>query len=295
MKLTIVLPSIKDRKGHYQTDFIEKMIPSMTHLRGLSEEWKISINFQLYTPLECFDLAKSVTDASRVPVCYIEKDYSASPLSMRRVRHDCAAADPESDIYVFIDDNVVFRPGAAEFYTHIRDYLVAYPNCGVVQCKSHFGGYKHRDEAWPVVEAYWQTDRSLFVRSLSKDGILLFPEPVLDIPGGLEDFFAVAYRLERGYYGARVFNSPIHHRHPQSLAGSISVARSRTSPEHDIHLLANNVGVFRYIADRWGSLGEGRKWESTTHSLPAKLLAMFNANCKDPTWRLSGRYSWANS
>ena len=285
MKVVFLLPTIRDKKGIWKEFFIDKMIPTLGNLSGAEIDW--AINFQQYENREIeiiLSLMRKELGGGR-EIRFVKNDYPVGPVSFRRLRYDSAVLFPDADIFVEIDDDFKFSKDAGIHYATAIKYMEMYPGCGYLQCKGYLGGYKFVRKIVPTIVNYWATNRGLFLRNMMKEKrFLLYPDAnVLSICGGLDEPLAVFYRMELGYYGAKMFNLPVSYRkmaRHEEFDKYSKQENYRYNPEFSSHNPKNNEEMINYIVSRWGGI-----WpEQQSSKNPPIAEASFLLNCKDPNW-----------
>lgn len=139
-------------------------------------------------------------------------DYGHPP-PMSRIREDTARLAPDATVYLLVDDDFVFRNGVSAAYARILSYM-RNGKCGVVMAAGHFGGWHSGNKIVRVSNVCWWTNRGLFLRNVGKKGGAgwRFCPPPYNLVGPFEEVRACFTRFARGYYGAKLFNVPVHHR-----------------------------------------------------------------------------------
>ena len=70
---------------------------------------------------------------------YRISDPYPKPISMVRIRNDCMMLDLECDIYLFVDDDMKFNPGAGYCYNEIIRFFENDDHLGLVMSAGYLG------------------------------------------------------------------------------------------------------------------------------------------------------------
>jgi hypothetical protein len=130
-----------------------------------------------------------------------------NPCRMAYLRQTAALLKPESDFYMFVDDDFEFVNGSAAKYAAALDYLLDNDTCGVVGSYGHFGSVSYGDEIRPdAIGKIAATAKGLILRNVFEGH--LFPDEVLAMPGPMEEMAAIIWLNIHGYYYAKQFKIP---------------------------------------------------------------------------------------
>jgi hypothetical protein len=210
-KISAVLPIYKDANGRWHELFFKKMIPSLKVISGLDIEFLLG--FQKFNQSEVEGLIRMMElhfgEGFRYQ-CFL-RNYP-EPVSMCQILEDIANLNPNTDIYMIMDDDFIFRGNAKQRYEQIIDYMRDNPKCGSFMAGSSLGGRKSNKSKIVCPEHnWWWTNRGLFLRNLKHLSWRIVPEDSHDLRGGLEESYAVFSRMAEGYFAAKTFYVDTHH------------------------------------------------------------------------------------
>lgn len=265
MKLGIILPT--NNPQH----MFEFFLPSLQHLSELSDIATILINFNGSAwDKKRIGLAIGQIGAAGFKSKYIiePKDLSEAPLL--RYRNDAAALAPQSDYYMFADDNLVFTIGTKAYpgnsalrYGEVLSYLEEFKNCGIVMCEGSLGGDIQKRQIRPSDNGLISTTRGLFFRNTTK-GKSFYPEETLGLVSGMEESIIGFWLIEQGYFMAKQFNNPTQHKNKSKIFANVPKAGI-----HDIELLLDNA--YRWIRERYCDSA----WTHDSRRPPKGLYKMY--------------------
>lgn len=278
MKVGMILPTYKDDNGKWKEVFLERMIPSLSNLRGLPI--KFLVNFQRYSLDEIYQITEAMRSAFgekfEIASCTSPSGYGAPP-PMLQIREDTAHLDPTCDFYICADDDMKFNEGTAGRYGQVLEYMEMNRRCGFVMAMGHLGGYRFGEDILETNEMIWWTNRGLFLRRLLEVSWLFAPWDALYCLGTLEETYAVYSRLELGYYGAKSFNFPVVHRatsvNSKDAFNKVASKKRRYDPEVDLHNPKFDC-LLKHIQQRW----DDPRWIYSNKSLPRGLAAIISNN-----------------
>jgi hypothetical protein len=247
MKAAFVIPTIHPDEFF---EFIGKSLPHISNLQG-------KVGFALccqkpWTSNQVTSARNLIWDYGfecRVVEAFSREIGEVAP-SMTRLRHHAAGLFPESEYYIFGDDNIQFTEGTRQFprssgerYAEVIDYMDHFCKCGVVCCVGALGGMPQQYKIKPTSIGLIATSRGLFIRNLKKSTGLFLPE-VVGLSGGLEETAATYPIVDEGYFVAKQFFNPTQLKNVHKLTGE--------HPADSIH----NDQVIRLNIQDWVR----RKW-----------------------------------
>lgn len=275
MNVALCLATYNDKAGKGR-HLLEKMSMSMDYLAGMwpTDNFVVCINSTGFPSPEMEVVRRTILElAQPMNVYWLNTEYPKPP-NMGRVREDtCNIIDSQwPDVYIVIDDDFVFRPGAADDYRSILHYMQQHDQCGAVMACSSFGGHNRQPyEIIPTYDALWWTNRGLFLRNTKHLTWRFCTPDFFETPGVTEDMYSVLCRADIGYYTAKMFHVHVTHRHGK-VDGDFEKGnqqKGRYSVDEEIHRPDQLAAVEEHVRSKWSD----PSWHHFAKRLPKGLQA----------------------
>lgn len=248
MKVGVVLPSYYD--GEDWESGIIKLRDSLHYINSI-DNLHFLINFQC-VPDDKFYIAQSLINQivaeNTTWECSYRVNGKYTPVSMVRIRNDCMTLDRTCDVYMFMDDDYVFREKSAEQYQFVIDSFEKDPNLGLVMCAGSLGGYNYVGVLKYDYAKFWMTSKGLFLRNINRSlSSPIYPDSLLEYHvGGYEESIASIEIFKAGLKMATYFNCSTY------LPRASHIEPDREVPD-DIHNFAlSSKSVEDYIMKEFG-------------------------------------------
>lgn len=215
-KVSLIIPVYRDKGDTWEKVFIKKHLNSYYDLAPM-DNIQFLYNCQGFSGAEkeivLCEIAKALeNNPTWTAIVEFRDYYKMNPVSMARVRYDTASLNPDAEIVIMLDDDVVFHDKVAMKYYGIVKYMKDNPECGAIMSAGFLGGSKAKGKIKLNYYKHWWTNRGLFLRNISNQGFdFIYPEEHIDTEGGMEDLVGVLYLLENGYFIATSFNNNTFH------------------------------------------------------------------------------------
>ena len=217
MKVGVVLPTYNDGKKWYE--MLTRFTSSLYHIREV-DNLEFLVNYQNIDPKSYDDIIMSNLEDMIYKLnptwdlIYTVSPKYPKPISMVRIRNDCMKLDLECDLYLYLDDDVKFNPGAGECYKEIIQFFEADPKLGLVMSAGYLGGYNYVGKLKYAVEKHWMTNKGFFFRNLhiSSESPIYPEEAISTHEGGYEEMLVAMEIAHNGYKMATHFNNPTTHK-----------------------------------------------------------------------------------
>lgn len=165
------------------------------------------------------------------------------PCRMAHLRQSAALLKPESDYYMFVDDDLEFvpgvgKPGSAAKYLAAFDYMEANPKCGSLGQYGEFGSISYGHDIRPdPIGKIAATAKGLMLRNVWAGHI--FPPEVLEMGGPYEEMAAIIHLNLNGYYYAKQFKVPSKYKRPSTKVTTAHIPGDNNL--HNAELGAANI------------------------------------------------------
>lgn len=185
---------------------------------------------------------------------YRISDPYPKPISMVRIRNDCMMLDPDCDIYLFVDDDMKFNPGAGHCYNEIIRFFEEDDQLGLVMSAGYLGGYNYVGTLKYATEKHWTVCRGLFLRNIHTCAESpIYPALALQIHnGGYEEMIAAMEIVRSKHKMATHFNNPTTHKITPMDTGKASSKGARYEDDqiHNIDITFETSS--RYLLEEYG-------------------------------------------
>lgn len=268
-KLGIIMPS------NNPSGAINNLAPSLKHISKLSPFSTWSVVFQPpWKEMKIIEFLSLLRGNGFRYEYQVDKEAPSKPVNIMRLRDRCCQMVPASNVFLFIDDDFIFSGGTKKFhytsgdrYLQSVDYMLRFPECGVVNTKGFLGGHQHGLKIKPSFGDMYATNRGLFLRNMRKHGHLLVPSFMTNIRGGLEETACVFTRIASGYFAAKQMNNPTIH-----FPGKLSDYNNKPDDFHNWDVI--NRSFASVIRSAW----DDQDWHYEKKKLPAKLIEDYKNN-----------------
>lgn len=217
MRIGVVLPSYNYGFEGWSSN-LDRFIDSLDNLSEI-DNFEFLCNFQNINSEDChvvmgrlFSVIKRVNPTWSYKYVWREDKYDE--VSMVKIRNDCMMLDPECDIYLFVDDDMKFNPGAALCYNDTISEFEKDPDLGLVMNAGFLGGYRYKRVLKYAVKKHWNTNKGLFIRNLHEQELspIYSKNVLIHHKGGCEDMIAAFEVIKHKKKLATYFNNPTTHK-----------------------------------------------------------------------------------